>query len=136
MGVAVFGALATSSSPYNTILGLIIGLPCGIYFGTRWGFHAQAVLVEEVSTTNALRRSRELVTGAWWRVFGILSALLVLAIIIELVLVTSPQHRPEDAAQDLRAGSGARHPAALLRRGRALQAVRIVRDRRPPLRCG
>jgi hypothetical protein len=89
IGVAVFGALTTSSSPYNTILGLIIGLPCGIYFGTRWGFHAQAVLVEEVSATNALRRSRELVTGAWWRVFGILSALLVLAIIIGLVLATS-----------------------------------------------
>ena len=66
----IFGALATSSSPYNTILGLIIGLPCGIYLGTRWSFHAQAVLVEEVSATNALRRSRELVTGTWWRVFG------------------------------------------------------------------
>ena len=74
---------------FGAILSLIIGLPCGIYFGTRWGFHAQAVLVEEVSTTNALRRSRELVTGTWWRVFGILSALLVLAIIIELVLATS-----------------------------------------------
>ena len=85
----LFVALANSSSLYNAILSLIIGLPCGIYFGTRWGFHAQAVLVEEVSTTNALRRSRELVTGTWWRVFGILSALLVLAIIIELVLVTS-----------------------------------------------
>lgn len=89
IGVGVFGALATSSSPYNTILGLIIGLPCGIYFGTRWAFHAPAVLVEEVSAINALRRSRELVTGTWWRVFGILSAILVLAIIIELVLVTS-----------------------------------------------
>ena len=74
---------------FGAILSLIIGLPCGIYFGTRWGFHPQAVLVEGVSTTNALRRSRELVTGTWWRVFGILSALLVLAIIIELVLVTS-----------------------------------------------
>ena len=85
----VFGALITSASPYNTILGVIIGFLCGIYFGTRWGFHAQAVLVEEVSTTNALRRSRELVTGTWWRVFGILSALLVLALMIELILVIS-----------------------------------------------
>ena len=72
----IFGTLATSSSRYNIIVGLIIGLPCGIYLGTRWGFHAQAVLVEEVSATNALRRSRELVTGTWWRVFGILSAIL------------------------------------------------------------
>ena len=88
IGVAVFGALATSSSPYNTILGFIIGLPCGIYFGTRWGFHAQAVLVEEVSATNALRRSRELVTGMWWRVFGIIFAIFLIALMIELILVT------------------------------------------------
>ena len=86
---AVFGALANSSSLYNAILGLIIGLPCGIYFGTRWGFHAQAVLVEEVSATNALRRSRELVRGTWWRVFGILSAIVLLVLVIELILVTS-----------------------------------------------
>ena len=85
----IFGALATSSSPYDTILGFIIGLPCGIYFGTRWGFHAQAVLVEEVSATNALRRSRELVTGTWWRVFGILSAIVLLVLVIEFILVTS-----------------------------------------------
>ena len=89
IGVAVFVALAISSSPYSTIIGFIIGFPCGIYFGTRWGFHAQAVLVEEVSATNALRRSRELVTGAWWRVFGILSAIVLLALMIELILVTS-----------------------------------------------
>ena len=55
----IFGALAASFSRYNIIVGLIIGLPCGIYFGTRWSFHAQAVLVEEVSATNALRRSRD-----------------------------------------------------------------------------
>ena len=89
IGVAALGALATSFSPYSTILGFIIGLPCGIYFGTRWCFHAQAVLVEEVSATNALRRSRELVTGTWWRVFGIIFAIFLLALIIELVLVTS-----------------------------------------------
>ena len=74
---------------FGAILSLIIGLPCGIYFGTRWGFHAQAVLVEEVSATNALRRSRELVTGTWWRVFGMIFAIFVLALVIELILVTS-----------------------------------------------
>lgn len=87
----LYGVLATASSPanYNTILGVIISLPCGIYFGTRWSFHAQAVLVEEVSATNALRRSRELVTGTWWRVFGMMFAILLLALVIELILVTS-----------------------------------------------
>lgn len=87
----LYGALATASSPvnYNTILGIIISFPCGIYFGTRWSFHAQAILVEEVSATNALRRSRELVTGTWWRVFGMMFAILLLALMIKLILVTS-----------------------------------------------
>ena len=66
----------------------VIGIPFAIYFATRWGFHAQAVLVEEVSATNALRRSRELVKGTWWRVCGILFAIFLLALMIELILVT------------------------------------------------
>ena len=39
--------------------------------------------------TNALRRSRELVTGTWWRVFGMMFAIFLLALVIELILVTS-----------------------------------------------
>ena len=87
---ALYATLATIPSSYYTIIfGFIIGLPCGIYFGTRWSFHAQAVLVEGVSATNALRRSRELVTGTWWRVFGMMFAIFLLALVIELILVTS-----------------------------------------------
>ena len=89
LGVGVFVALVTSSLLYNVILGFIIGIPFGIYFGTRWSFHAQAVLVEETSATNALRRSRELLTGAWWRVCGIIFAIFLLTLVIELILATS-----------------------------------------------
>ena len=64
----------------------IIGIPFAIYLGVRWGFYAQAVLIEEHSATNALRRSRELVKGAWWRVFGIILALILLAFMIQTVL--------------------------------------------------
>ncbi len=43
---ALYAALATIPSSYYTIIfGFIISLPCGIYFRTRWSFHAQAVLL-------------------------------------------------------------------------------------------
>ncbi len=78
---------------YVLIVGLlvitIIGIPFAIYFATRWGFYAQAVLIEETSATNALRRSRELVKGTWWRVFGILFAIFLLAFMIQTILQVS-----------------------------------------------
>ena len=64
----------------------IIGIPFAIYFGIRWAFYGQAVLIEETSATSALRRSGELVSGAWWRVFGIILAIFLLSFMIETVL--------------------------------------------------
>lgn len=64
----------------------IIGIPFAIYFATRWGFYSQAVLIEGTSATNALRRSGELVKGTWWRVFGIMLAIFLLAFMIQTVL--------------------------------------------------
>ena len=64
----------------------IIGIPFALYFGTRWVFWSLAVLVEEHSTLNALRRSGELVKGSWWRVFGIILGILLLVLIIQSIL--------------------------------------------------
>ena len=64
----------------------IIGIPFAIYFGIRWGFYAQAVLIEETSATNALKRSRELVRGSWWYVLGVMLAIFLLSFMIETVL--------------------------------------------------
>ena len=75
---------------YILIVGLlaitIIGIPFAIYFAVRWGFYTQAVLIEETSARNALRRSSELVKGTWWRVFGILLAIFLLAFMIQTIL--------------------------------------------------
>ena len=67
----------------------VIGVPFAIYFWTRWGLYTQAVMVEETSAKNALKRSRELVKGAWWRVFGIMFAILLISLIIDLILIAS-----------------------------------------------
>ncbi len=85
-----FWSYLGSTLLYVLIVGLLmvtcIGIPFAIYFGTRWGFYAQAVLIEETSATNALRRSSELVKGTWWRVFGILFAIFLLAFMIQTIL--------------------------------------------------
>ena len=85
-----FGSYLGSSLLMMLIIGLlaitIIGIPFAIYFGTRWSFYGQAVMIEETSATNALKRSRELVRGSWWRVFGIMLAIFLLSFMIETVL--------------------------------------------------
>ena len=85
-----FWSYLGSNILYMLVIGLlaitIIGLPFAIYFAARWGFYSQAVLVEETSATNALRRSSELVKGTWWRVFGILFAIFLLAFMIQTIL--------------------------------------------------
>ena len=65
----------------------IIGIPVAIFLGTRWGFFPLTVLVEGNSATAALRRSSRLVKGAWWRVFSIMSAIVMIALTIELIFL-------------------------------------------------
>ncbi len=67
----------------------IIGIPFAIYFLTRWSFYIQAAMVEKPSATNTLKRSSELVKGAWWRVFGIILAIWLIYFMIDVILITS-----------------------------------------------
>ena len=67
----------------------IIGIPFAIYFSVRWGLYTLPVLFEETTGRNALRRSTELVRGTWWRVFGIMLAVSVIAFMISFILEVS-----------------------------------------------
>jgi hypothetical protein len=57
-------------------LGLILGfMACcipGIYFAICWAFASQVVVMENLSGAEALGRSRSLVQGYFWHVFGVL----------------------------------------------------------------
>lgn len=53
------------------LLGLVCLIVPGIYLGVALYFSTQAVVAEDRSPIEALRRSRELVRDQWWRVFGI-----------------------------------------------------------------
>jgi len=52
-------------------IGFICLIVPGIYLGVALYFGTQAVVAESRSPVDALRRSRDLVRGQWWRVFGI-----------------------------------------------------------------
>ena len=67
----------------------VIGLPFAIYFSIRWGLYGLPVLFEETTARQALRRSTELVRGSWWRVFGIMLAISLIAFMIGFILQVS-----------------------------------------------
>jgi hypothetical protein len=66
-------------------LGLLLIVP-GIYLFVRWYFVPQAVVLEGARGTAALRASTRLVTGAWWRTFGLVVLVNVLAFLVILLL--------------------------------------------------
>ncbi len=78
-GLAVFGMAIT-----------IIGIPFAIYFGIRWIFIWQAVMVEGVGARDALSRSSEAVKGDWWRVLGIAIVVGIIVWVISFVLQFIP----------------------------------------------
>ncbi|TML08349.1 MAG: hypothetical protein E6G41_02415 [Actinobacteria bacterium] len=64
VGAVVLGGLAV-------LAGLIAFIIPGLWLAVALYFASQAVVAEGRSPMDALRRSRELVRGQWWRVFGI-----------------------------------------------------------------
>jgi hypothetical protein len=48
----------------------VVGIPFAVHRFIRWSLFAQACMLDDVSATESLRRSSELVRGRWWRTFG------------------------------------------------------------------
>jgi hypothetical protein len=66
-------------------LGLLLIVP-GIYLFVRWYFVPQSVVLEGARDVGALRASGRLVTGAWWRTFGMVVLINVVALLVAVVL--------------------------------------------------
>ena len=70
------GGHARSLAAVAVFLVVVVGLllipvvtaPVAVLFAVRYGFAVQAAMVEGRGPVSALRRSRELVQGQWWRV--------------------------------------------------------------------
>ena len=67
----------------------IIGIPFAIYFAVRWGLFLGTIMFEKPVIRIALRRSSELISGMWWRMFGTLFAILLLSTMVHAVIEIS-----------------------------------------------
>jgi hypothetical protein len=66
-------------------LGLILIVP-GIYLFVRWYFVPQTVVLEGASGADALRKSSRVVEGSWWRTFGLVVLVNVVALLVSVVV--------------------------------------------------
>jgi hypothetical protein len=79
----VVGVLAS----LGIVLGLVLLVVPGLVLATRWALLAPVVVVERSGVPAAFRRSRDLVRGNGWRVFGIVFAYIVVQVLIEVASV-------------------------------------------------
>lgn len=68
---------------------LLIGIPVPIYLAVRWLFVVESILLEELLVRSSLKRSSELVHGAWWRVCSISVSFFILSGAISIILKAS-----------------------------------------------
>ena len=85
--------LAVAGSPGVVVgLVLVVGVPvflvAVIYLYTAFALAPPAVVLERQSPVAALRRSRALVKGSWWRTFGILLLVNIIAQVLTGILLT------------------------------------------------
>lgn len=80
-GIIVALALMASA----ILMFIMVGIPLFIYILVVWYFYMPPIMLEGKSPTAALRRSRELVRGSWWRVFGIVVVFVLISIGLSVV---------------------------------------------------
>ena len=69
-------------------LGFVVLIVPGVYLYVRWFFVPQSVVIEGARGTRALSRSGLLVTGFWWRTFGLVVLANIAIAIPGFVLLT------------------------------------------------
>ncbi len=83
--------LAVASAPVAvTVIAFVIGVPLGIavavYLYVAFALAPATVVLERQRVVGSLRRSRGLVQGAWWRTFGILLLVNVIAQVLSGII--------------------------------------------------
>lgn len=82
------------------IVGVVAGLlaatlilfPLAVFFFINWSMVVQVIINEDEGPIRALGRSRQIVRGQWWRTFGIILAIALLALLPGFVIgwITGP----------------------------------------------
>ena len=71
---ALFGALVVAALVVSLLTSSIFLLPIAVRLAARWALLVPAVAIEHVSSLGALRRSRRLVRGRWFKVASLIVA--------------------------------------------------------------
>jgi hypothetical protein len=69
---------SVAGSAFGVLVGAVLFLFPALYLQTVWSLAAPVVVLERPGGLRALRRSRELVRGNGWRVFGVVLLLVIL----------------------------------------------------------
>ena len=70
----------------SVLTATLVLLPLAVFLAVSWSLLVQATAVEGTRFFGALRRSRQIVRGQWWRTLGIHLAILLLSILPGLVV--------------------------------------------------
>jgi hypothetical protein len=85
-GILVAVAGATAAGIALVTAGVLLGLVVVVWLFVTLELATPAVVLEKQGVVAAMRRSRVLVRGSWWRVFGIVLLALVLAQIVSGII--------------------------------------------------
>ncbi len=67
----LIGSSLLSLFLFSICMVTVIGIPVAIYFIISWSFVSQIAIIESYSIKQILTRSRDLVKGYWWPIFGV-----------------------------------------------------------------
>jgi hypothetical protein len=92
LAVAGIIAICISVATFSWVgwICIVVGSVAAIYLMVGWIFLWQAALLEGLGPIAALSRSWALVKGIWWRVFGIMLVLVLIAVAINAILGLIP----------------------------------------------
>jgi hypothetical protein len=85
-GFIIFAAGSRDGGIALMVIGFFAGFALAAYFWTMLSLAPAAVVLERQAVTSALRRSRALVRGSWWRVFLILVLTFIISSIVSGII--------------------------------------------------
>jgi len=81
------GAILITSVVFTAGSAIWLGIPVAVFFLVSWFFAAQVCLAEgSTNSVSAIRRSRAIVGGSWWRTAGVLVGLSLLGLLPSLAV--------------------------------------------------
>lgn len=86
VGAVLLVVLLTAAVPPIGILAGLGAIVVGIWLWVMFSLATPALVLERAGVGRAFGRSRHLVRGAWWRIFGITLLAVVIAVILALII--------------------------------------------------